>query len=67
MIKYVTLNEVFCGSRGSCVKSDKLPQMMSLESVSVGSEDYKNEKKSGGVEFEEVRLLDVCSPLHISA
>ncbi len=34
------------------MKSDKLPQMMSLESVSVGAEDYKtgNEKTSGGVE-----------------
>ncbi len=29
----------FCGSRGSCVKSDKLPQVMSLESASVGAED----------------------------
>lgn len=35
----------FCDSRGSCTKADKLPQVMSLESVSVGAEG--NEKKSG--------------------
>ncbi len=30
------LPKAFCGSRRSCVKSDKLPQVMSLESASVG-------------------------------
>lgn len=40
----------FCGSRGSCVKSDNLPQMISLESALTGAEDYKFEKeKSEGV------------------
>lgn len=33
------LYKAFCGSRRSSVKSDKLPQMMSLESLSVGAED----------------------------
>ena len=37
--------EAFCGSRGSCVKSDKLPQAMSLESASVGLEDNRFEMK----------------------
>lgn len=41
------LYKAFCGSKGSSVKSDKLPPVMSLQSVSVGSEDYKfeNNKK----------------------
>ena len=39
------LYEAFCSSRGSCVKSDKLPQVMSLESASVGAEDYTFENK----------------------
>ncbi len=43
------LHKAFCGSRGSCEKSDKLPQVMSLESGSVG-------KKSGVVELERSEL-----------
>lgn len=35
--------KAFCGSPGSCVKSGKLPQVMSHESASVASEDYKFE------------------------
>lgn len=31
----------FCGPRGSCAKSDKLSQMMLLESASTGAEDNK--------------------------
>lgn len=31
------------GSRGSCVKSSKLPQLMPPESALVGFEDYKSE------------------------
>ena len=43
--------KTFCGSRGSCVKSDTLPHVMSPETVLVGAEDYKfdNKKKSGSV------------------
>ncbi len=43
------LFKAFWDSRGSCVKSDKSPQVMSLESVSVVVEDYKfeNEKNPG--------------------
>lgn len=36
----------FCGSRGSHEKSDKLPQVVSLASVSVGDEDYKFENEN---------------------
>lgn len=33
--------KTFCGSRGSCMKSNTLPQVMSLrESASVGAKDY---------------------------
>ncbi len=48
---YCICDKAFSVSRGSSVKSDKCPQAMSLESASVGVEDYKfeNEKKSGGV------------------
>lgn len=35
----------FCGSRWRCMKSDKLPQVMSFESASVGAEDYKYENE----------------------
>lgn len=35
----------FCGSRGSCLKSDKLPQTMPLESVSVEAEDHEVENE----------------------
>lgn len=41
-------------TRGSCVKSDKLLQVMSLRSVLVGTEHFKSEKKKS-------------SPLFISA
>ncbi len=40
------LYNVFCGSGGSCVKSDKSPQVMSLESALVGAEDYKFENEN---------------------
>ncbi len=45
-----------------CVKSDKSPQVMSLESASVGSEDYKfgNEKNLGVWSQKEVSLPDLC-------
>ncbi len=36
---------IFCGFRGSGVKSDKLPPVMSLEPLSVGAEDYKFENE----------------------
>ncbi len=44
------LYKAFCGSRGSCVKSDNCPQL-SLDSASVGSEDYEfeSEKKNLGI------------------
>lgn len=35
------LYEIIYGSRGGSMKIDKLPQVMSVESASVGSEDYK--------------------------
>ncbi len=35
--------KAFCGSRGSCAKSDKWTQVMSLESSTVVAEDYKFE------------------------
>ena len=46
-----SLCEGFFGFRGSCVKSDNVPQVMSPESEPVRAEDYKfeNEKKSVGV------------------
>ena len=49
--------------------SKKVPQVMSLESVSVGAEDYKfeNETNVGVWSLKEVRLPDICSPLLISA
>lgn len=34
----------------------QLPRMMSVESASVGAEDYKNEKKSVGVWLEGIIL-----------
>lgn len=39
----------FCGPRGSCAKSDKMPQMMLLESASTRAEDNKfdNDNKLG--------------------
>ncbi len=37
--------KLYKASRGSYVKSDKLPQVMSLESASVRSEDYKFENE----------------------
>lgn len=40
------LYKAFRGSRGSCAKSDKSPQVMSLESELVGSEDYKFENEN---------------------
>ncbi len=42
------LYKEFCVSKGSSVKFDTFPQMMSLESVMVEAEDYKfeNETKS---------------------
>ncbi len=45
------LNKAFCDSRGSCVKFNKLPHVMSLESALFGAEDYKfdNERISVGV------------------
>ena len=50
------------GLKGTCKKSDKLPQMMSLESVSVGAENYKFEDKKKlqvlGRKF-KVRLPDL--------
>ena len=42
------LYKASCGSRGICVKADKSPQVMSLESASVGAEDigpYFNDLK----------------------
>ncbi len=52
------LYEGFCGSRGSYTKSDEVPQVMSLESASVGSEDYKFEnEKNLCVELERGELL----------
>lgn len=57
-----SLCEAFCGSRGSSVKSDNVPQVMSLESEPVRAEDYKfeNEKKSGGVVLQK---SEVAGPL----
>lgn len=40
--------KALCDSIGRCVKSDKLPQVISLESVSVGLKAYKLEKKKNG-------------------
>lgn len=39
MCMYKQLNQALCGSGGSCVKPDQLPQVMSLESVLAGAED----------------------------
>ncbi len=39
------LYKAFCGSGWSCEKSDKLPQVMSLESALVGAENDKFENK----------------------
>ncbi len=61
---YCICESIFCVKRGSRKKSDKLLQVVSLESVSIGSEDYKfeNEKKNLGVRRgeSEVSLLDLC-------
>lgn len=46
------LYQVFCGSRGSWAKSEKLPRVMSLESALVGAEDLK---------FENVKNLPMRS------
>lgn len=35
----------FCGARGSCTKSKKLPQVMSFQSVLVGAEEYRFENE----------------------
>ena len=40
------LYKAFCGSRGSCVKSDQLPQVMGLESASDETEDNKFENEN---------------------
>ena len=40
------LCKCFCGSRGSCIKFDKFPQVMSFESVLVGLRDYKVESNN---------------------
>lgn len=39
----------FVSSGGRCVKSEKLPQVMSLESAPVGAEDYKFENERSDV------------------
>ncbi len=51
-------------SRGSCMKSDKLPQVMSCESVLVWVEDYKfeNAKKSEGVALERSEFSRPLQP-----
>ena len=58
MTKIKKKYKAFCVSKGSSVKSDKLPQIMSLELASVGAEDYKfgTEEKSGGVELERCEV-----------
>ena len=61
------LYEALCGSKSSCVKSGELPQVMSLESASIGPEDYKFEKLWGCGVRKEVRSPDLCSPPFISA
>lgn len=43
IIPFFKVVQSLCVSKGSCVKSDKLPQVMSSESVSFGTEDYKFE------------------------
>ncbi len=40
------LYKEFCVSKGSSVKFDTFPQMMSLESVMVEAEDYKFENEN---------------------
>lgn len=49
MLKKKKLYKVLCGSRASCSKSDKLPQVLPLESALAGAEDHKfeNEKIMG--------------------
>lgn len=66
---FQVLRSTFCFSRWSCVKFDKCPKMMSLDSASVGAEDYdfENEKNLGGWSWKEVSVPELCSPLFISA
>lgn len=40
------LFKAFCGSRRSRTKSDKLPRVILLESMSVGAGEYKFEKEN---------------------
>ena len=53
-------SKAFCGPTGRCLKPDKLPKVMSLESASVRAGDYKFENG-------ETSLPDLCSPLLIVA
>lgn len=51
-------------------KKPFVPQMMSLESASVGSEDYQSDIKKGkygGMELERREPPDLCSLLLINA
>lgn len=56
----VFLSWSLCDSRWSCVKSDKVPQVMSSEPVSFGSENYKLEKSA--VELERGLSLQLAPP-----
>lgn len=37
------LYKVFCGFGASCVKSNKLPQVIKFEAEFVGAEEFENE------------------------
>ena len=57
------LHRAYRFSKESCTKSDKLPQVMSLESPSVGAGGHKFEiKKSEGVELERSELTKPLYP-----
>lgn len=58
-----------CGSRGSSGKSGKLPQVMAVESASVGTSRLRKKKKPGGTEYRttntfkfpaNIGLLQIC-------
>ena len=55
--------KAFCVSKGRCVKSNKLPQVMSLESASVEAEDdkFENEKNLKALTSPDLRSLLLIS------
>ena len=62
------INKGFCGVRGSCMRLDGLPQVVSLESAPIGSEESKLKMKMiPGLEKKEMLLPDLQIVQLISA